>query len=141
MTPKQMIEKFQCPGCVSGESNCNSYKIDNSYGNRCSNHVVGTMFNFRHYALGLPTGFNKSGFNDKRNGTKNTMMIRLWLKGTSPTWDHLNVPVWSMEENGFLFVRTYSPRIDDGAVDIIEGGVLEMVPNSINVAEFIDEID
>lgn len=53
----------------------------------------------------------------------------------------LNVAVWAMEHEGALFVRTYSPRVDAGTVDVIPGGTLAMAPGAINVAEFADEID
>jgi len=46
-----------------------------------------------------------------------------------------------MEQDGFLFVRTYCPRIDDSYVDIIENGTLLMTPDAINVSEFYNEID
>jgi hypothetical protein len=91
-------------------------------------------------ALGLPKGFDKTGW--REDGTRrNKMSIRLYLKNQKPAWDHLNVPVWAMEKNGFLFVRTFAPRIDATWVDVIEGGTMEMVPVAINVADFIDEID
>jgi hypothetical protein len=82
------------------------------------------------------------------------MTIRLWPKTetgeiTHMDWDQFNVPVWAMEGGksgdpdhaGFLFVRTYSPRVNRMAVDVIEGGTLELVPNAIDVGKFYDKID
>jgi len=94
------------------------------------------------FALGMPKGFNKCrrpwGPNQPRD---NSLNIRIWSEGEAPTWDNKNVPVWAMEQDGFLFVRTLSPRIGVLAVDVIEGGTLALVPTAIDVGEFIDEID
>lgn len=46
-----------------------------------------------------------------------------------------------MVRDGFLFVRTFLPRINVSYVDVIEHGIMEMVPNAIDISEFIDEID
>jgi len=46
-----------------------------------------------------------------------------------------------MVKDGFLFVRTYSPRINHCSIDVIEAGDLDMVPEAIDVGKFIDEID
>lgn len=46
-----------------------------------------------------------------------------------------------MEQDGHLFVRTYSPRIDATFVDVIKGGTLALVPDAVNVGDFIGEID
>lgn len=137
-----LVERFQCPGCVSGcDTNCGSYKWD--YRElRCTGHILGTMLGLgNNIALGLPKGFNKPGFSDKREGARNTMDIRLHPKGSSPSWDKLNIPVWAMVEDGFLFVRTYAPRINFGWVDVIEGGTMAMVPEAFDVATIKDEID
>ena len=138
---KTMVEKFQCPGCVAGgDTNCGSYKYDEME-LRCTSHVLGTMIGLgNNIALGMPKGFNKPGFKD--DGTiRNRIDIRLFKSGEKPEWDNLNVPVWAMVEDGFLFVRTFAPRINMSWVDVIEGGDLGLVPDAINVAEFINEID
>ena len=143
MTPIEMVEKFQCIGCVCGsDTQCGKFELYSEYGNLCGSHVLGTSSSIGwSFALGLPKGFNKPGYTVDRKGSRNQMMIRLWTEGTMPEWDHLNVPVWAMEQDGFLFVRTYCPRINDAYVDVIEGGKLVNVPGAINVAEFVDEID
>lgn len=97
-----------------------------------------------HIALGMPKGFNRTRRNgnpDPLFGTDNKLKVFFWEEGTSPGWDRLNVPVWAMEEDGYLFVRTYAPRIDKTWIDVVEGGKLSMVPQAINVGEFYDEID
>jgi hypothetical protein len=143
MLAEEMIEKFQCPGCVHGsDTKCRKFDLNTECGVFCENHALGTMGpGLRPFALGLPKGFNQPGPDDSRKTNKYKIGIRLWTQGTSFEWDNLNVPVWAMEEDGFLFVRTYSPRINDGFMDVIESGDLSMVPGAIDVSKFYDEID
>lgn len=137
----EMVEKFQCPGCVCGsDTKCGKFKQD-SHG-ACANHVLGTfMLGVGHIALGLPKGFNKSGMELGGMRSSSHLPIRLWESGKRLVWDKLNVPVWAMEQDGYLFVRTFIPRRSMHFVDVVKGGNLAMVPKAINVAEFIDEID
>ncbi len=136
----KMIEQFQCPGCVCGSDiDCGRYNYDKEM-QQCTGHVLGTSVGLNNsVALGLPRGFNKPGF-DEEGRCKNTMNIRLWESG-DPGWDNLNVPVWAMEQDGFLFVRTYMPRINMTAVDVIKGGKIDMCPDAIDVSAFVDKID
>ena len=141
----EMVERFQCPGCVcGGNTECGSYRFTEEE-RRCVGHVLGTMIGLGNsIALGLPKGFNKPGLdfsNPNRIRARNTIDVRFWAFGEEPGWDHLNVPVWAMEQDGFLFVRTFAPRVNMSWVDVIEGGTLEMVPRAIDVAAFIDQID
>ena len=141
---KKMVHKFQCPGCAAGTDpeTCPQYKFTAEH-LRCVNHVIGTMLGlWNPVALGLPKGFNKPAY--RIDGSRESKMaIRLFLKGEKPVWDRLNVPVWVLEKDGYLFVRTYAPRIDFSWVDVIEGGKAEDTwPwEAINVAEFYDTID
>lgn len=138
---ERLVTMFQCPGCMCGsDTKCGTYKYVNRE-QRCVSHTLGTMINLGNIiALGLPMGFNKPGL-DQNGAARNKMDIRLWPKGTHPHWNHLNIPVWAMEEDGFLFVRTYAPRVNFAWVDVIENGTLLMVPEAINVANFINTID
>lgn len=144
---KTMIEEFQCPGCVCGGQikDCDAFTLERGSEGfnwfRCSGHVAGTrMYPGGRFVLGLPKGFCKVGELDKEaHGA--TTNIRLWRKGTKPVWDRCNVPVWAMEKD-FLFVRTYMPRVNIATVEVIEGGRrAELCPQSIDVAEFLGEID
>lgn len=149
MTEIELVEKFQCPGCVcGGNTQCGAYKPSTEEGGiMCRGHVLGTsvmlgngMWNI---ALGLPQGFHRPGvdwFTEPRE-SHNKMMLRLWANGERPEWDKFNVAVWALEQDGFLFVRTYAPRINKTWTDVIEGGTLNICPGAINVGEFIDEID
>ena len=138
---EHLVKEFQCPGCVNGsDTSCGSYNY-NSMEQRCVSHVLGTQVGIgNNIALGLPKGFNKPGFTEDLRA-RNKINIRLWIKGTYPEWDHLNVPIWKLEKDEFLFVRTYAPRINMGWVDVIEDGNSELCPTAMNVGEFIDKID
>lgn len=138
---EKLVEQFQCPGCVlGGDTKCGKYHYDGQC-QRCISHCCGTSLGLGNpIALGMPKGFDKPGFQE--NGqARYKIDIRLWKVGSYPKWDHLNVPVWAMEKDGFLFVRTFAPRINCSWVDVIERGKFVLCPNAINVAEFIDEID
>lgn len=121
-------------------------------GDSCVGHVLGTgLFGgIGSIALGMPKGFNRPGPADEpgdqhmaRPRARNTMMIRLHISpADAPTkWDRFNIPVWALVLDGALFVRTYMPRVNATAVDVIHGGTLDMVPDAIDVGEFYDEID
>jgi hypothetical protein len=141
---KKMIEKFQCPGCVSGSNtSCEKYCCPqtNYSGFRCGNHIPETILSpGGKICLGLPTGFNKVGQASINMGQ---WYIRLY--NSPPKTDHydkFNVPVWIMEKEGYLFVRCFSPRVNRSYVDVFKNGKKTDVKfNPIDVAEFIDEID
>jgi hypothetical protein len=145
MTKEEMVEQFICPGCVGGsDTKCGSYEPNprHKIESTCIKHVVGTSsLGFGSFALGLPKGFCRAGFEPITMRHHNTMYINCWLEGTHPDWDKLNVPVWAMEEDGFLYVRTYSPRINEARTDVIEKGTLALVPGAVDVGKFIEEID
>lgn len=148
MTPtdlKPFVERFQCPGCLRGsDTACGAYVISGGgYGPSCGAHRLGTlMMPAGMIALGLPKGFSKPGLDEDDKPLATRMRIRFWSHGEAPEWDHLNVPVWALEQEGFLFVRTYCPRINVAYVDVIEGGTrAELCPQAVNVADFYNEID
>jgi hypothetical protein len=147
-TREKLVEEFQCPGCVAGMNiMCGHYELEECPGGgcRCKGHVVGTtlMSVQSHFALGLPKGFCRT--QRKPDGTSdNQMEIRLWLKTEHPKqfWDKFNIPVWALEQNGFLFVRTACPRVGAFFTEVIEGGKREiLVPNAIDVSEFLADMD
>lgn len=146
-TFKQMVEEFQCPGCVCGGNiHCGSYKLgkEGETGGGCRGHVLGTMIGLGNsVALGLPRGFNKPGYDYEAEPPRAIikMGIRLWANGTRPDWNHLNVPVWFLESDGVLFVRTFMPRINLGLIDVVDGGSADLVLHALDVAKFLDEID
>lgn len=140
---ESMVQEFQCPGCTNGSNiQCGKYNYDRRE-LRCTGHRLGTMLaGVGTFALGLPKGFCRPGFHPDEDKVLTKMNIRLWPdKDKCYSWDNLNVPVWAMEEDGYLFVRTLAPRVNICWVDVIKGGTLSMVPNAIDVSKFIDEID
>ncbi|MCP4903002.1 MAG: hypothetical protein GY906_39060 [bacterium] len=144
----EMVNKFQCPGCVCGTcpDDCPSFKFDDNdgYGFQCDGHVAGTMvLGVDSVYLGLPKGFSHVGDRPRDvNGEHVKSHIRMWDRG-DPGYDHLNVPVWAMEKDGFLFVRCYCPRSNRTFVDVIKGMSFDALPDiaRTNVAEILDAID
>ncbi len=146
-----MIQKFVCPGCCRGQEDKLKCFDNDSLG--CQNHSCGTMTFSGSFALGLPKGFNKCGFEGTggiRKRSLNTMQIWCypegWKKEELP-WEgseldkKLNIPVWAMEEDGFLFVRCFMPRLNHGIVVIVEDGTMKLAPGALNVKDFIEHID
>jgi len=147
---KYMIERFQCPGCVcGGDTECESMVLAEPMPGAfsCSAQVCGTSLGgpggiSPPFALGLPRGFNNCQRQwGPRYPRHNQLPIRLWLAGHELPWDRCNVPVWAMEREGVLYVRTCMPRVGVVCVDVLPGGALDMVPNAIDVGEFYDEIN
>ncbi len=157
VTAKEMVETFQCPGCAHGENTrCGKFKLheipndvsvedgrDLVGGFRCRNHVTtadhGGMVN-----LGLPVPFARVQYRKGREGVQTNIRLYLYVVNWGTQWDVYNVPVWAMEKNGFLFVRTYSPRIDQSYVDVIHGGnvhTLQAVfPTAIDIGSMSDRM-
>ncbi len=169
LTIPQMVEMFQCPGCVCGcdTDKCGSFRYD-AEERRCMGHVLGTMIGgpaglialgvpegFCHVlgtmiagpsgliALGLPKGFCKPPLDNSQEEPRLCCKInvRLWQATLAPIWDKFNMPVWAMIRDGFLFVRTFAPRVDHSWVDVVEGGSLDLVPGALDVSEFYDDFD
>ena len=142
---KGMIERFQCPGCVHGsDTNCPLFTLEErGDGRRCSAHVLGTSIGLQNkFALGMPKGFNKPRIKPDRAALESTMRIWFYPKGSDPdVFDWLNVPVWVLEDDGFLFIRLYSPRIDDSCVLVLEGAEASDLPQAIDVSGRLGEID
>lgn len=141
---KMIVEKFMCPGCTCGNStsDCDRCNIisesmgDGVTGFTCSAWSAGTFsFPGGNIALGLPKGFNKVG-----QSKGSPWYIRIMDKPL--TYDVFNIAIWGIIQDGYVFIRSYSPRINVTNIDIfpyVEGYVL---PEScVDVAEFIDKID
>lgn len=138
----KMIKEFQCSGCTCGsspEDGCFELSVCDKFGARCKKHSAGTFMSYvgRIY-LGLPKGFNRAGLNQADSQRVNAIRLH---HNSKPEFDHLNVPVWAMEKDGYLFVRTYCPRINMTYIDVIKGGKLSDVPQAIDVSKFVEEID
>lgn len=143
-TQREMIMNFQCPGCSADCVSCSNCDFDD-LGNgmfRCSNHSAGTiMGGVGKIALGLPKGFNKVGAVGN-NLTEFSTNVRLVENPESTQYNFFNMPIWAMEEDGYLFVRCYCPRINFGYVDVIKGGTIEEVcPKAVNIKEAYDDFD
>lgn len=144
----EMIENFQCPGCVCGSNTkCGNFKVINGSfdGLRCDGHVAGTrMSMIGSIYLGLPKGFNRVG--------KSHDSCEIWLYENKQFeyYNFCTLPIWAMEQDGYLFVRCYMPRVNMAVVqvikcatskELIEYCLKNKIPFPQDVAEFYDEID
>ncbi len=92
----------------------------------------------------MPKGFcNVGDISNNLTNEKRTHNIRLYSNPEDVyPYDRLNVPVWVMEHEGYLFIRGLSPRINMTFIDIVKDGkIKDICPNATDVSEFIDEID
>ena len=155
MTRKEIIERFICSGCICGSNtSCGNFfterktdRITIVRAKGCANHLTGTsMFcggQIIRFAPRMPVGFSKSKNIDGE--FENRFDIEVYTKDEIDEFklelNYLNIPVWAMEEDGFLFVRIYSPRINLGRIAIVEDGTMDLVPEALDVKEFQSEID
>ncbi len=116
-------------------------------------------------ALGMPKGFNRvevapSNLLIPHDDLVDTLTARVPIM----LWDSMeafyatykigkfNVPIWVMEQDGYLFLRVISPRINALSIHVIRGGYIDNnftrqgiggfteVP-TYDVGSFINEID
>jgi len=117
---KDMVEEFQCMGCShGGNTECGKYNFVN---NTCQGHRAGTFMGDIRIALGLPKAFQRV--------TEETG-IYLYEKEEEQQEDYdfdiFNIPVWAYEEDGYLFIKVYSPRILQTNVVIIKNGNIKNI--------------
>lgn len=163
VTFRKMVKEHLCPGCVSDCSD--DMKLCKMFGNSvvgrtCRNwHAGTTCSGMGSIALGMPKGFNRLGQmqHTKRAAAEcaDIMLIRLFtreeydnfFKSKPPSkgfWDTpltFNIPTWALIQNGYLYVRTFAPRTAWQWIDVVKDGTLDLVPQAIDVGEFIDHID
>lgn len=149
-TQKEMIKKFQCPGC-SNECDPEELEFEAS-GFMCKKHCPGTaMYNgsgMHKLWIGLPKGFDRVPCGQEK--------LCVLLYESLEKWDEcdrhkrldkdermykLNVPVWQYEKDGYLFVKSFSPRTGYIVVAVIKGATVSDFPDSINIDGIMEEID
>lgn len=148
----QMIDDFQCPGCIHGTDpeECPKYELfDERKHFHCKNWRPSTfMGGIGRICLGLPKGFTRTGMVEF--GDKPFTYLRLYESPEHrPEYDRFNIPVWAMEKDGYLYVRCFCPRSNWIFVDVIKDGKMEIASfkdgpyehKAINVGDFYDEID
>lgn len=118
---KNIIEKIQCPGCVSGsDTTCGAYK-KKDYSSACESHRAGTLIlGSGSIYLGMPKGFNKVGSLPSHISNN----IDIFEKINKDTFDIFNLPIWALEDDGLLFVRVFSPRVADNRIYVFESGLI-----------------
>jgi hypothetical protein len=152
MKREEMIEKFQCPGCVHGPdpATCPAFEMREMDlgGFKCDGHARGTAMmtglgaSFL-VSLGLPPPFHTADM-DKRNSNLLVLIDEKggqeWLTpgtkvdevdGVKRTIkDSQNIPVWKMRYEGCTLVRIARPAtcrfttlVIDGDVDVPEPAI------------------
>lgn len=151
-TAREMVETFQCPGCIHNVGDvgtrCGKFRLHEvaasvgTLGMRCENNITGATDEGGKINLGLPVAFARVQYRENAREEVKTN-IRLFVTPSSH-WDRFNVPVWGMEQSGYLFVRTYLPRVDQSYVDVIQGGrihsIVEDHPSIIDVGPIAERI-
>ncbi len=144
----EVINTIQCPGCACGvnTTECDSFKFEREEGfYSCDNHCPGTMISgIGTIFLGLPHGFNHTIKMEVSYGKVVRLpYIRLWNEMPSQTWNRLNIPLWALEKDGFLYVKTACPRKCIYVVDVIVNGkVADMpIPPVDNIESWWSEIE
>lgn len=153
----QMVNEFQCPGCIHGTDpeTCPKFELsDDRLGGKplyfaCKNWRPSTfMSGVGRICLGLEKGFNRTGRIEF--GDNPFSYLRLFDNPENgPDYNKFNIPVWAMEKNGYLYVRCFCPRTCWIFVDVIKNGKMENASfkdgnisyQAINAGEFFDEMD
>ncbi len=128
---KSAIEKYQCPGCISGH-NISCFEKNENGGVGCGKHSAGTMISgIWSIFLGMPKGFNRLGVDTK-------MKPRIYKSFSDSECEYLkwNIPVWKyVNPEGHTLVRGFMPRRNEGFIHIF----LEDCRDKINCLEITQE--
>lgn len=106
---KIAVEKYQCPGCVSG-CDISCFETNETGGIGCGKHHAGTLVlpGVGNIFLGIPKGFN-------RLGEYKSMKPNIYetFEGSEWTYDKWNVPIWKyLSADKHTFVRGICPRVN-----------------------------
>lgn len=131
---KEIIEEYQCPGCISGSCPNDGCFKKSEHSSSCIKHCAGTFAlpTVGKFFLGMPKGFN-------RLGTQKDLKIEIFKtqKDQEEVWeyDHLNLAVWKHKnKTGHIFVRGYMPRLNEGFIHIIlEGDYSKIKAHEIDI--------
>jgi hypothetical protein len=133
---QNVIEEYQCSGCVSG-SDTTCFEPNSNGGVGCGKHCAGTMAfpAVGKFFLGMPKGFNRLGDSSKLK----PIIFENFESGWG--YDKFNIPVWKYLKDGHTFVRGMQPRRNETFIHIF----LEDCLNKIDCFEVteadIDEMD
>jgi len=132
---KEVVEKYQCPGCVGG--NDTSCYIKSSDTLACDKHYAGTTIFPRvgRIFLGLPQGFCRLGPDED---------IKIWIYKHTNDWtfDKFNVAVWKHRtKEGHILVRTFMPRLNQGSIQIFIEGDFDKIKATEITDKDIEKMD
>lgn len=130
---KDIVEKYQCPGCVCGGDTACGSAHNTGWGDQCDGHVPGTsIVGLRQRLLiGMPRGYNKLRRGCLADGV--TTPVRIFPPDESKHYGPFDVPVWSMQHGDNVLVRTFQPRTGVAWIDIHPNAKREdIAPESID---------
>lgn len=119
----ELIEQYQCPGCVCGsDTECGKYEFDEG-NNNCKGHCIGTMVSggVGKILLGFPKGFSRIGFDTN---------IKPWFyKNVNDfQYDKFNIPVWKHKtKEGHILVKGLMPRLNQTFLQVFSSGDIDKI--------------
>ena len=134
---KEMIEEYQCPGCVCGSDiECGKYKLDEG-SNNCAGHCIGTTISggIGKILLGFSKGFNRVGFDTN---------LKPWFyKDVQDfSYDKFNIPVRKYKnEKGHILVKGLMPRLNQTFLQVFKSGDIDKIKALEITEEDINSMD
>ena len=131
---KDLIEEYQCPGCVYGsDRECGSYKKSDT--EACGSHCAGTSASgIGRFFLGMPKGFNRLGSED----------LKIWIYKHTDDFDYdcFNIPVWKYKNSEkHIIVKGLMPRLNQTFLQIFQLGNIDKINAFLVTDEFLKTID
>jgi hypothetical protein len=131
----EIVEKYQCSGCVCGCDTSCYEKTD--YGVGCEKHVVGTTISgLGRIFLGMPVGFCRLGTLDSK-----MFPLGIFENLKDGYLDKFNIPVWKYYDGTVTMMRGLSPRINLPFINIFIGNHLDEIDCLEITDEDIKEMD
>lgn len=144
MKNKEIVEEYQCSGCVSGPYEKCFKPIRPQLGIGCDKHCPGTTLfkmstGMQRDFLGMPTGFSRLGKN-------NDLRIQIFenQKQQEAIWeyDKFNIPCWKHKnEKGHIIVKGLQPRISMMFIHVIIDGDFDSIKALEITKKDMEEMD
>lgn len=144
MKIEEMIEEFQCSGCVAGPDpkSCDTYELKEVTGGgfHCAGHVPGTNLGgpggmLRIY-LGIPKGFSRVPLLPE--GMLNNITLFSEDCEDEQCYDVLNIPVWKKElDNRCTCIKVCQPRTNMMRLHLINKPMSEIegIENALEIGD------
>lgn len=131
----EIVEKYQCKGCVKGNGFGNCYMASSNDSISCNSHKTDTVeFLIGNIHPGLPIGFREFGDQKK-------LKVNIYSEFKN-IYDKKRIPIWKfLHENTNTIVKCISPESNSISIDIFTKNVLNDIKNCHEVdIEFLNSI-